>query len=136
MFVQLADELESVARGAGDPIVALKRGLRAYVDFGLRHPQHYRVVFMMPAEYTDIPTDEYFKTSHGGRAFGTLVSAVERCIREGRFSTDPALASQVLWAGVHGVVALFIAHPQFPWVDRDRLIDGAIDTLVSGLERA
>jgi AcrR family transcriptional regulator len=136
MFGQLADQLERVGKGASDPVAALRQTLRAYVDFGLRNPQHYRVVFMMPAEYTDMPAEEYFRVSQGGRAFRTLGRAVESCVQAGRFGASGiARTTQILWAGVHGVTSLLIAHPDFPWAERGGLIDGMIDTLLGGLER-
>jgi hypothetical protein len=35
---------------------------------------------------------------------------------------------------MHGMTSLLIARPKFPWVNRERLIDEAIDTAVRGLQ--
>ena len=141
-FAQLADHIERIGKESDDPRDALKSGLQAYVEFGLKHPNHYRVVFDMPAQERpahcgDAPVDEYFRSSQGGRAFNSLVQAVQECVQSGRFpGPDVALASQILWAGVHGLTSLLINLPEFPWAGRDTLIDGTIDTLLRGLERA
>ena len=37
-------------------------------------------------------------------------------------SDDPMAATQALWAGLHGLVSLLIARPEFPWIDREALI--------------
>lgn len=41
-------------------------------------------------------------------------------------------AAQVLWAGLHGLVALLIARPEFPWVDREKLIATHVAMLARG----
>jgi hypothetical protein len=40
--------------------------------------------------------------------------------------------SQALWAGLHGLTALLITQPGFPFVERERLINRTIDILVRG----
>jgi hypothetical protein len=40
-----------------------------------------------------------------------------------------------LWTAVHGVTAMLIARPDFPWADRDAVIRRVIDSAVDGLLR-
>jgi hypothetical protein len=49
-------------------------------------------------------------------------------------SDDVELISQTLWAGIHGVTALLIQHGGFPFVERERLVDSVIDTLIAGIK--
>jgi hypothetical protein len=54
-------------------------------------------------------------------------------MEEGKIrNADLEEISQALWAGIHGVTALLIALPRFPFVERDRLIKRTIDILVRG----
>jgi len=46
---------------------------------------------------------------------------------------DVDVASQVLWATVHGITSLLILRPAFPWANRDKLIAQVIDSAVDGL---
>jgi hypothetical protein len=39
----------------------------------------------------------------------------------------------MVWAAGHGLVALLITHPEFPWSERARLIDGLVTLLIRGL---
>jgi hypothetical protein len=60
---------------------------------------------------------------------------VRRCVEEKRFRTaDVDAVSQAAWAAAHGVTALLIQRPTFPWVGRkkliERVIDGAVDSLL------
>ena len=72
----------------------------------------------------------------GCESFECLRSAVGACIQAGFFRVnDLDVASQILWAGVHGITSLLIAKPSFPWVDGTALVDGMVETLLGGLRR-
>lgn len=134
-FGKLVQRLTKILEQPGDPIERLKRGLLAYVEFGLENPHHYRATFMTPLP-EEIDHEKYLKPEAAGiQAFDFLRRCVYDCIATGRFkSKDAELASQMLWAGVHGITSLLIIHDDFPWVDKQELIQGTIDTMVRGLE--
>ena len=46
-FAHLLEVLTALENGPKSPVRELKRGLRAYVDFGLRNPNEYRFAFML-----------------------------------------------------------------------------------------
>jgi AcrR family transcriptional regulator len=134
-FSHLGNRLQSIEDTLGKTLDGLRHGLREYVDFGLEHPNQYEVTFMTPIKkYLD--EEEYpFEGSMGQRAFGYLRSQVSSCMELGEMKNgDPDEISQAIWAGIHGVTALLIAHSGFPFVERDRLIDRTINLLLDGLE--
>lgn len=133
MFLRLIARLTAIQEQTSDPLDALKAGLREYVNFGLENPQHYRVTFMAPHNMHDF---EHFEdpSAAGHQAFEFLCTAVGRCVQAGKLpQLDVFEASQVLWAGVHGLTSLFIAKSGFPFVERNKLIRLTVDTLVGGL---
>jgi AcrR family transcriptional regulator len=132
-FALLTKKIEKAVAADGDAIERLQKGLRAYVDFGIQHPNHYRTTFMTPREEQD--KDKSIEDSEGMRAFQILVTAVTECVRNGLFrETDVMAVSQSLWLVVHGITSLQITHRDcFPWVEKNRLIDLTIDTAVRGL---
>lgn len=134
-FAQLATTLEAIQQKYPDPLIGLREGCRAYVRFGLKHPHHYQIVFMTPLP-AKIDDQEYaFEGSMGERAFNFMRESVSRCVAAKVLrDVDVEMTSQALWAGMHGVTSLLIAHQDFPWVARDRLIDHLIDTLLEGLK--
>jgi len=134
-FAKLIQKLTKMMEQPGDPIERLKRGLTAYVEFGLENPHHYRSTFMTPLP-NDVDHEKYVKPEAAGiQAFDFLRRCVYDCISSGKFKTkDAELASQSLWAGVHGVTSLLITHTHFPWVGRQEVIRGTIDIMVKGLE--
>ena len=129
-FDQLAAALRSLPGRRGDPVSFLKRAGRKYVEFGLKNPGAYEFAFIL-------------RRSGVGQkphlAYAYLRNAVKRCIDENRFRVrDVDLASQALWTAVHGVTALLILRPNFPWTKKKALIgmvvDNAVDGLVGGMQ--
>src|SRR5450759_1022082 len=62
--------------------------------------------------------------------------AVQACMDAGTFGADedPRALALVLWAAVHGITALLIAKPHFPWpADREAIADLVVRTAGLGL---
>jgi len=136
-FSQLAAKLERLLKAPGTPLGRLREGLRTYVDFGLANPNQYTVTFLRPT-----PGDRGgdgvaggFEASIGGRAFDLLRQGVGACVENGDIRTASIdMTAQALWAGVHGLTALFITAADFPFVGRTALVDHTIDTMIAGLK--
>src|SRR5262245_29504199 len=134
-FARLLTQLETIPRKSLDPIDGLRRGCRAYVDFGLKYPNHYKVTFINHPQHPRDKKKHSREQSMGMKAYGHLRAAVEACIRAGQFrDSDIDAATQVMWAGGHGITSLLITMPEFPWARKSELIDMMIDTLISGLK--
>ena len=72
----------------------------------------------------------------GCQSFGCLKKFGPACVEADLLRVvDVELASQILWAGVHGITSLLIAKPCFPWLDRKMLISETIDTMLEGLRK-
>ena len=101
------------------------RCLRVYIDFGLDHPDAYRVAFMLEKS-----VDGSFLEKTGGKpmaagqeVFQVFVEMVGELHARGLMAGDDVMAAtQSLWAGLHGLVSLLIARPEFPWIERETLI--------------
>ena len=118
----------------GDPVERLKRGLIAYIEFGLANPHHYRATFMMPFPEGFDHEKYHQEDSPGMQAFAFLTRGLTECIKAGKLpAMNVELASQTLWAGIHGITSLLITHYTFPWAGRDKVIHSTVDTLVAGL---
>jgi AcrR family transcriptional regulator len=135
-FARLAARLERLAAKPQPPLQFLRDGLRLYVQFGLQHPSDYTLTFTMGSGQAE-PDPDGFAASAGNRAFDVLRVALRRGIEAGDLpAMDVDMAAQGLWASTHGLVALFIAHPHFPWVSRKKLTEHLIDTMIAGLRQA
>jgi AcrR family transcriptional regulator len=135
-FAKLAAEVEKIKDTSDDPLEILRGGMRAYIEFGLKHPNHYEVVFITPIDnYIDKDFEYTFEDSMGKVAFEKLVESVVRCVEAGVIKNgDVELISQTLWAGMHGLTSLLIGHKDFPFVEQERLIECLIEMMIKGLQ--
>ncbi len=96
-----------------DPIDRILRMADAYLMFASEQPNHYRMLFMLPQ--LQPPDAENEAIQHGDPAedsYAFLKQAVVQSMDQKRFRpefTDPDELTQILWAGVHGLVSLHIA---------------------------
>lgn len=118
-FAALDAFIEDAVHGLDDPIDAMVARGRAYVRFGLEHPEHYRLMFM--SRTTGYKGEDVLEAG----AFGHLVQGLRAAIDAGEIDDpgDVHRAALHVWANVHGLTSLLIAKPMFPWPDLDELID-------------
>ena len=132
-FSKLSDEIVRSQMQGQTPIEVLRFGMYAYVAFGLLNPHHYEVVFVTPKNSGN-DTGYSFDASMGKKAFELLSASVANCMSAGDIrGGDVETISQTLWAGIHGVTSLLIAHEGFPFVERETLVSSVIDTMIAGL---
>ena len=132
-FAKLDEVLEEAVAGVDDPVESLRRRGRAYIQFGVDHPEHYRILLMGKEDFTR----EDFEAGRipGISSFMALVANVQACIDAGAFAPrDPMLVACGLWSAVHGITSLRITMPGFPVVHTaDELIDHVLEVLALGL---
>jgi AcrR family transcriptional regulator len=135
-FSKLHQKLQAIKDDRGDALGALRRGLRAYIEFGLQNPHHYLVTFVLAGRFLHEAGPQFNPKDAGLCCFDNLRGIVRQCIEEGLFRLDDVEeASQALWAGIHGITTLLITKPGFPFVEQSRLVDRVVDVLVEGVRR-
>ena len=72
------------------------------------------------------PAQESVDQVVAGGAFGFLVETVQQCIDAGVLEGEPVELALGLWAAAHGIAALLVAKPYFPWPDVDEFVDRTI----------
>lgn len=136
-FSRLVQRLTKIMEQPGDPVERVKRGLIAYIEFGIQNPHHYRATFMMPVPEGFDQEKYHQPDSPGMQAFSFLIRGLTECIQAGKLpAMNVELAGQTIWAGMHGVTALLITKHTFPWAGRDKVIHSMADTLIAGLRVA
>jgi AcrR family transcriptional regulator len=119
-FDSLAHVFGALAAVA-DPVERICRIGAAYVEFAVRYPNHYRLMFM--TQRPPVESEEEIQARRGRPetdAYAFLRAAVDEAIAQGRVrpgvSGDADLFTQTLWAGVHGVASLEITHNCDKWL--------------------
>ena len=143
VFDQLTEAIEAGMRPAGpEPARRLVAGCQGYVDFGLRHPARYGVLFsgrrlaaVQAAGYCEpvgTGPDGRPELQFGAESFGLLLDSVGACVRAGvSASTDVVGDATAIWVALHGTVTLRITLPGFPWPEAS----GFVRELVLSLAR-
>lgn len=137
-FARLVRELETLPDEISDPIAQLRAGMERYIDFGLTHPDHYLPTFVLPAPALNERRRRAVQDgdSNGMRALGFLRDCIARGVKAKKLrKIDPDLAARSTWAAIHGITSLLITQKEFPWGDREKVIDAVLDSLIEGMRR-
>ena len=132
-LLNLLNALDLLRKDKSDPVETLRKSGKAYVEFGLKYPQDYKLTFVVRPQFQKgLGLQE---GSVGEKVFNYLRTMVSECIRQKAFrQVDVETTGQVLWSAVHGVTLLLIDFPDFPWTEKDKLIDMVIHTMIEGLK--
>ena len=154
LFSRALQQAESVP----DAMERLRKVASLYVDFGLQHPEHYRVLFMReraseaerpaPSSAVAMPP----ASAAGAAATGTAATAgkelppydylhraVFKAMAVGCFKAeyrDVVLLAQSIWSCLHGVVALHLVraqHAAVPWKPVQSILEMSVEALCNGL---
>lgn len=133
-FGKLAKVTDEIEAETQSPETALRRKMWAYARFGFDNPNAYRLIHMTrPGE---AGSAQAAAQRVGRSLYERLRTTVQEMDAEQPLTRDPHTATQMIWAGVHGLVSLMLTKPYFDWSDRDQLVDGMMDALISDLKRA
>jgi AcrR family transcriptional regulator len=106
-----------------DPVEDMRRGWDSHVDFGLRHPAFYLLMYGTDRPGRRPPAAE--------EAHNLLLRFLDRTAEAGRLRVPPALAASLCLAAVTGVTLSLIG---LPAQDRDPEVSTRMrDTLVASL---
>jgi len=136
-FGRLAATLQG-ANLSPDPVKRIEQIGRTYIEFGLRFPNHYKLMFMTAhpeAEFDD--SDREIKGNPERDAYAFLMQTILEAQHAGRFRDDlkdAELIAQTLWGAVHGVISLHIAKECDHWVEW-RPMEERIEVMVSAILR-
>ena len=132
VVIDVFGELDKAMLAAGEaeatPLAQLRAFGRAYVNFAVMHPEHYRLAVMEPCIEPQDALDETLASS----AFAHMFGCVESCIAEGTFAGDPLAITFDLWAAAHGVASLVVAKSYLPFGPIEEYTDRVLCTAALG----
>jgi AcrR family transcriptional regulator len=114
-FRELTQAMTKAAKRQPDALARLKQAGLAYVEFALRRPEHFAVMFDAPVSRGGLlkrfPHDKTTDSAEAAKeAFEKLVSLVKNCQDEGRFASgEPLQFALLAWTMVHGIAKLATA---------------------------
>jgi AcrR family transcriptional regulator len=101
-----------------EPLVRIEAIGRCYLDFAQREPETYRLIFMEDERFAS-PVMLALKESSdksGDTAFSFLLDTVGELIDRGIYRPlNPQAVAALLWSSLHGIAALKISCPTYPF---------------------
>lgn len=136
-FGEFHEFMAAAVEGVEDPAERLVALGRAYVEYGIRYPRQYEVLFV---DQKDIVFEgrEGLEELPGTKAMQLLVDTITDGLDAGVFrETDPWLCALGLWAQTHGLVltltVLNEGRTPFPAVAEAALIESTLDRVLHGV---
>ena len=102
-FRELTRAMDDASEGQAEPLDQLKAAGVAYIEFALRRPEHFAVMF-------DAPVAKAASSDQAEAAFGTLLGFVKACQDKKQLPSGDTLQFALLaWTMVHGIAKLATA---------------------------
>ena len=102
-FTRFSEALEKAAAGVTDAAQRGRLTSQAYLQFALKNPHAYRIMFEI-----DAPVDERHPELGPAAEHATrfITRGAEELVAAGAMDVDPKLFGYTMWAGMHGIVML------------------------------
>lgn len=143
-FGHLLESIGEIEKSVADPRDRIRQFGEAYLRFGLKHPDEYRLIFLgsnIPESMRKVghrmPTDDPTRPGVGGSlVFQRLIAVLVEAEAAGLKLNYPAdTCAELCWMGMHGLASALILKPEFPWSNRELLINGMLDMVLKGIIR-
>lgn len=139
-FLGLASRFQAALTSA-NPLENIRNMGRAYAQFAMDFPNHYRLMFMTPNRLGPTDEDRNRLGDPNQDAYAGLHLLVSQAMEQGLLRpelTDAHLVAQTFWGGVHGMITLQIdkgCEEWVPWTSIQARIDLMCDVLQRGFAR-
>jgi AcrR family transcriptional regulator len=131
-FSELLVRLRETQGIEGPTLGRLRRGLRAYVDFGLDRIDEYRLTFQ--SRQARSGAGPCAEADAADMTFEALEKSVEDLLAAGIFRAgNKDKIAETIWVCLHGVTSALVDLSAKITTPPDALIESVIDTIISGL---
>ncbi|HZC17803.1 MAG TPA: TetR/AcrR family transcriptional regulator [Caulobacteraceae bacterium] len=129
--------LEQATTAVTGPLERLRLLGRAYVNFWVAHPDHFRALFLIEDRLVD-PGERYFADTSPSlaRLVRRFQATTEAAIAAGVLDGDPREVVELIFCALHGVSSGLIGMPEYDWGPPAELAGRMTDTLLDGLAQA
>jgi AcrR family transcriptional regulator len=128
VYTEFGDYLDAADPGAGDPLERLRRIATAMVDYGLKRPDDYRLIFSM--RQAPISADSPLHVARQ-RTLDRAIAICQQVIDSGRLVGDARVLLHVAWVAMHGLLSFHVSNQLTHGVGIEELIGPMLDRLVS-----
>ena len=109
--------------GIKNPLMRLYKMGENYIEFGMKNPEFYDVMFIQRAPMEALEQMEECNWSLGDAALGALKNLLQECMDKRLIQKAPVeAAAMAIWGMVHGLVSLSIRDRMNKLVAKEKLI--------------
>lgn len=128
---RLNNQLGECASRQDDPISKLDALAHQYVDFALKHPREYQVIYLISSdEMARYPKEKFRKARKG---YEIVTSVLKEGVKSGLINENkPRMAAYTFWAQLHGVMSVVLSKRLDTRIDQKEFIEEAIDHIIKG----
>jgi AcrR family transcriptional regulator len=113
-----------------NPLMRLYKMGENYIEFGMKNPEFYDVMFIQRAPMEALEQMEECNWSLGDTALGALKNLLEECMDKGLIQKAPVeAAAMAIWGMVHGLVSLAIRDRMKKLVPKEKLVSTMYQSL-------
>ncbi len=130
--IEAGRRIEELAAATPDPLERIRAILHGFVDFVVEHPDVHRnvLLYVRPSSMPEPPAQPADQLP----MFALIRRAIEDGQHDGSIRPgDPSQLAQLLWAGVHGALALPINTEIYALDAGDKIAPDMIDLLVQAV---
>jgi len=127
----LKKALMDVIDPSKDLIRQLEDLAETYIDYALKHPEEYQVIYMVRPEEMPKYPKEKFKNIRS--TYELLADIISNGKKNELIEVESSLISAyTLWAQLHGVVSVILSKRLDTRIPRDQFIEQAVENIIQG----
>jgi AcrR family transcriptional regulator len=134
-FAKFFVELNRIRSVSQDPIETLRQAFLYLIEFGLKNPNQYKVIFFTKSVYGTM--GEFIeKESMARNTHLAFKEMIRDCIKAGRLrELDEDVIAPVLATASHGLVTMLLYRPDFFNKRSDVIARSLVDALLRGYQK-
>ena len=135
-FALLVAEFDAILNRTTNPDERLFETTRGFVRFGLKHPQHFRIVFFGPEDRNGIRAGDYINEI-GRPLFDRLINIFSACSVGRRDRSKKQLDARTWWFCIFGLTQVLVTQGDLPNLPApENVLERTIQVLWTGMDAA
>ncbi|MET0986646.1 MAG: TetR/AcrR family transcriptional regulator [Steroidobacteraceae bacterium] len=126
VYTHFGDFLRKADPKSGDPLLRLRKIALAMIEFGLRYPADYRLIFSMRQPPVAVGSALYVARR---RTLEHVVPICQEIIDSGRFTGDARVHVHIAWTALHGLISFHVSNQLIHGCRLQDLVEPMLDRL-------
>ncbi len=135
-FAKFLAELNHIRSVSKDPVETLRQAFLYLIEFGLKNPNQYKVIFFSKGDIYGTREEFVQKESMARNTYLVFKEIIQDCIKAGRLrELDDDVIASALATASHGLVTTILCCPDFSNKRSDIIAQSLVDALLRGYQK-